>query len=198
MAEVDIVNSALTKLGETRIVSLDESTGKADNAKARYASIRDLLLRSHTWSFARQRKKLAQSARTPAFEFDHQYPVPADFIRLIGVTGDDAGSSEPEYEMAYDATDGRVILTDWDEIWLQYIAQVTDTTRMPIDFREALAYALAADLAPRITNSNTLFQLMKEEADRSLRIAKSADGIEQYPEFIQEGTWVTVRQSGEW
>jgi len=194
MAAVDIVNSALIKLGQKRIVALDEGSERADVANQQYEAIRNNLLHSHVWNFATIKKKLAQSAIIPVYEFEYQYPVPADFLRLITLSADDAGVSQPRYRLAYDATDGRVAMTDVTEVWLTYVAEVTDTERMPPSFKEALAWALAEDLAQKITASNTMMQLTSQKAESALRIAKSADGIEQYPQRRNEGSWTSVRR----
>lgn len=198
MAEVDIANSALVKLGEKRLVSLSEGTELANLCNEQYTKKRDELLRSHVWNFATERVQLARSARVPAFEFEYQYPLPADFLTLIKLSSDDAGHSQPRYRLAHDITDGRVALCDAESVYLEYVAQITDTNRMPPDFRETLAYFLAADIAGAVTNSNTLVQLMAEFGEKWLRRAKSADSIEQYPERRPYGTWVTSRVNGEW
>ena len=71
--------------------------------------------------------------------------------------------------------------------------QVTDANLMPPDFREALAYRLAAELAVPIAQSNTLKQQLAEDFKAQLRRAKSSDSIEDFPVSFPEGSWVTER-----
>ena len=189
-----IVNSALAKIGATRITALTDGTRNAQVASDIYDVVRDDMLRGHNWNFATQRVQLARSANAPAFGFDYQYPVPADFLRVVSVHDNDAGTGDVAYKVEHsDDDDATVILTDATEVWLRYVAAVTDPNRMSADFREALAYALAENMAIPIASSNTLREQMAKERQRAIAKAKSADGQEDYPEQFPESSWVTAR-----
>lgn len=192
-SEVEIVNSALRKIGADPITSLTEGSDNANVALDLYEIHRDNLLRYHTWNFATKRKKLSRSATTPVYQWDYQYPVPSDFLRIVEVHDNTDGLGAVRYRMEHDSTDGTVIRTNSTDVWLTYIYQVTDPNRMPIDFRETLALTLASEFATAIQNSNTLSERLLSQATRARTKARSNDGTEDYPNSFPEGSWVTSR-----
>lgn len=194
-SEVDIANSALRKIGAQPITSFDEGTDNANVVDDQYPNVRDYLLRSHTWNFATKLKKLARSADTPAFEWDHQYPLPSDWLRLVTVSDNDAGHGTVRYEIGYDDDDGNVIFADVDELWIRYIARVTDPNRMSADFREVLSWALAREFAVSIAQSNTLSDRMDARFQSAFRRSRSTDGMEDYPKEFPASSWAAVRHS---
>lgn len=195
-SEVSIANSALRKIGAQTITSFDQGTDNANVVNDQYSDVRDALLRAHTWNFATKLKKLARSSNTPAFEWDHQYPMPSDWLRIVSVADNDAGHGTVRYKIGFDDNDGNVIFTGVDELWIRYIARVTDPNRMSADFREVLAWNLAREFAISIAQSNTLSDRMEQRYQSAFRRARSADGMEDYPEEFPASTWTAVRHSG--
>lgn len=196
MSEVDIMNAALIKVGEKRITARDEGTVQANACAERYDDLRDLLLRGHEWSFATRRTSLARSIITPDHEFQYQFPLPTDWLRTIKVSSTTLGNTNVVYRMASHPTDLRVLLTDAENLYLTYVAKITDTSLMPADFREALACRLASDLASRLKQSNSLMEMLDRQAEFALMAAKSADDIEDFPVERPAGSWVTSRRQG--
>ena len=193
-SETSICNSALAKLGEGddgRISSLTDGSKNANFCAEQYAKLRDDLLRTHHWNFSVTRVELAQSSITPAFEYDYQYALPSDWIRTISVSANDAGTGHIPYKQ-----EGQFILASTEQIFLRYVAQITDAAIMTADFREALATKIAHEGAIPIAQSNTLKQDMKDDLKRILRRARSTDAIEDFPEARPQGSWVTVRSRG--
>lgn len=195
-SEVGIINVALRKLGASTITSRTDDTAEAIAANGQFDDLRDTLLRGHPWNFAIRRVQLAQSANTPASEFDYQYPIPTDYLRTLVVSDSDVGKTTIDYRIGSHSSDGTVILSDADQIFLTYVAQITDPNEMPPDFRRALSLALAVDLCVTLTNSATLMERIAEEAQSMLRVAKSTDAIEDFPEQRQNGSWVDSRGGG--
>lgn len=188
-SEVEICNSALSKIGTTnRIASLTEGSTNATACNGQYAKVRDKLLRAHHWNFAMTRAKLARLADAPVYEFDYGYQLPSDWIRMVAVHDNDAGTGQALYRI-----EGRKLLCNADGIWIKYVARVTDPNDMPADFRETLASLLAVELALPIAQSNTIRTLMLDQFRRDLIQAKSTDSIEDYPPSMPEGSWVTER-----
>lgn len=188
----DVINVALQRIGATPIVALNDGTPSANAADDVYEAIRDDLLRCHPWNFATKRKKLAQSATAPVFEFDYAYPLPSDWLRTISVHNNDAGYGTFLYRME-EVNNQRAIVTSSDSVWIRYVYQVTDPNKMSSDFREALSFSIARDLAIPLANSNTLFQLMSDKAERTLSRARSADAMGGFPELRPKGSWASSR-----
>ena len=187
-SEIGICNSALTKIGATRIVALDEGSRNANACAELYPKLRDDLLRSHTWNFATVRLKLARLASTPAFGFSYEYQLPVDWLRTVSVHGNERGDGFAEYRV-----EGRRLRSSAEDVYLRYIRIVADANDMPADFREALAAMLARDLAVPIAQSNTLREAMGEAFREALGRAKSADALEDCPDALPEGSWVAAR-----
>ena len=193
-SEVGICNSALSKIGVTQaITSLTEGTKNANACNEQYEKLRDDALRGHVWNFAVQRVKLAQSSTVPAFGYDHQYPLPADWLRTVSVHDNNAGTGALDYRLETEGGDGRVIVTSADEVYLRYVSRVTDPNRMTADFREALALKLAAELAIPIAQSGTLHDRMEASFERKMRRARGTDAIEDSPEEFPAASWVADR-----
>lgn len=203
MSEVSIANSALAKMGEYavgRITAFTDGTRPANIAGEQFDKIRDDLLRSHPWNFATKRLMLARSANTPPFQYSYQYPIPSDFLRALIVSDNTSGSSGIDYRMGYDDTDGRVFMTNAPQLYLVYVAKITNTGYWPPDFQEAMAFRLAAEFAIPLTQSTGLYTIMMQEFRDALAAAKSTDGMEDNPEPRPAGTWVEVRDGryGQW
>ena len=190
--DFDICNSALLKLGQGTgnliAASLSEDSRNARLCNALYAKKRDELLRGHVWNFAVTRAALSRDPAAPAFGWRHAHRLPDDWIRTVSARANDGGGDRVRYRL-----EGRRVLSDFEALDLVYIRRVVDPNVMPPDFREALATALAWDLALPVANSNTLAELMERRHRRALRIAKSADAIEDRPASFPAGSWVEVR-----
>jgi hypothetical protein len=187
-SEIGICNSALTKIGANRIVALDEGSRNANACAELYPKLRDDLLRTHAWNFATVRLKLARLASTPAFGFAYEYQLPVDWLRTLAVYDNDGGAGLVDYRI-----EGRRLRASAEDIYLRYVRVVTDANEMPSDFREALAAMLARDLAIPIAQSNSLREIMGEAFRDALGRAKSTDAVEDFPEAMPQGSWVTAR-----
>ena len=113
-------------------------------------------------------------------------------------------SLSTEYRVEIRVSQGSLaqfIRSDANDIYLRYVAQITDTTIYPPDFREALSLKLAAEFALALTNSGTLHERLMEDYKSTMRRARSVDGMEDYPEKFPDGSWVSERfssRSGNW
>lgn len=191
-SETDLVNVALRHIGAGRITSLNDGSAEANAANDIYTAVRDGLLAKHNWNYATKRVQLARSSTTPSFGFSYGYVLPSDWVKTVSVHDNDAGVSSITFRHETNGTE-QVLLADSENVYLRYIARITDPNMMPADFRTALQFALARDLAVPIANSNTLRDQMNDEAKRSLAFAKSADAMGSSPEPRARGSWVTSR-----
>ncbi len=185
---VDLCNSALTKLGEGTITSLTGGSKSANACNEQYPKMRDALLRGHPWNFATARAKLARLAAVPAVEFDFTYQVPDGYMRTVTVYDNNNALGAVVYKI-----EGRTLLCSATTVYLKYVQLVTDPNTMDAQFHEALAWALAQDIALAITQSNTVFKQMGEGLRIALSDAKSTDAIEDFPEAWPESDWVSAR-----
>ena len=190
--ETDVINVALGHIGATSIVSLTDGSESANRADKIYTEVRDSLLRSHPWNFATKRQKLAQSATAPVFAFDYAYPVPFNWLRTISLHDNDAGFSTVLYRMEQVAGQNAIV-TSSSEVWLRYVHRVTDPNLMTADFRTALEFVIARDLAIPLASSNTLRNDMSVEFKAAKAAARSSDSMDGFPEQRPRGSWATSR-----
>lgn len=194
---IQVANRALTKLGAARITSLDDDVKSARALKSMFDDVRDDELRAHRWSFALKRTSLAALVTAPAFGYLYQYQVPADFLKLDMVDDRFPPVSMDNYineEYVDWMLEGNLILTDIAApLKLRYISQVTDPNGWDVNFREALACRLAAELAEDLTQSNQKRQLAWEEYKQALVRAIKSNAIERIPVPIGDTPWIFGR-----
>lgn len=195
-SKVEIVNNGLIEVGADTIVSLTEGSTNANVAQKIYNFHREYLLRRFLWNFSTKRKKLARSAYTPVYEFDYQYPIPSDFLRLLSVSDNEDGVGIVRYKMEYDDDAGRCVLCSSEEVWMRYVGDITDTQKFDPMFATCLSLRLAQVFAIKIAQSRGLSREKKEDYKEALRAARSVDAMEDYPDEIPEGSWATSRHSG--
>lgn len=165
---VSIANSALTKLGAQLITSLDEESKEARLCSARIYDVKDFVLRSHLWNFATKRVVLSPEVATPAFEYDYQFTVPVDFLRIVTIrpTSED-----------YVVENGK-ILSNTSELELVYIYQVSNPTLIDAHCAEVIACYLAYDISYALIQTGQIQQQLYELYQQKLRQAKSIDAKE--------------------
>ena len=196
-SDAGIANSALVKIGSRqRITSLTQTNSvPAAHCNEQFAKVRDALLEEANWKFALAWVSLTRTSTTPVAEFDYEFQKPSDFIRLVLIADNDAGVGKVPYRIAGDR-----IISDANELWLLYVRKETDPNVMTPMFREALAWRLAFDLAAVITDATTTRDSMERSMTRAVARAKASDSMQNFPESMPYGTWVTGRQrdSDEW
>jgi hypothetical protein len=183
LSEVSICNSALIKIGHDRINSLTEQSKAAVLCAERYPFVRDEVLREHPWNFAIKRASFSQLVSTPAFEYQYEYQIPSDCLRIW----------QPEDPDVVFVVEAGKVLTDEGTFKCRYISRVTNTALFDRSFAEALAFRLAADIGYSITASTQLQQAMLAMYDMKLKIARSMDAQEGTPEDLINDSWVERR-----
>jgi hypothetical protein len=194
---IQVANRALTKLGSARITSLDDDVKAARSIKSCFEDLRDDELRAHRWSFALKRTTLAALSDTPAFGFQYQYAMPADFLR-IDMVNDEYPATVMDNYIGSEAVDwvlegGRLLTDIVAPLPLRYIAQVTDPNTWDPNFREALASRIAMEICEDLTQSDTKKQGAKDDYQRAIRQAIRTNSIERLPVQPPDDQWVIGR-----
>jgi hypothetical protein len=190
----DVVNIALRRIGAARISSLtQDSTKEAVAARDLYDEARRDLLNLHNWNFAIKRESLTASATSPTFGWDYTYPLPYDFIRMVSVHPHDDDNAAIEYRLEFQSGDDRVLLTNSNQIYIRFVFDMEDCNVMSAAFRDTLAWRLARDLAQALAKSTSAAEAADQNYRRVLSRAKSIDGVEDFPEKMADGDWITSR-----
>jgi hypothetical protein len=197
-SSVEIANSALTKLGETRITSLTDNVKGAREINAIFEIRRNRLLRSFNWSFAMKRTQLSALSDAPSWGYALQYQLPADCLRVVqvndlwnipGLSDFMGGPDEEPYRI-----EGRTIVTDFTApLKIRYVRKVTNTEEFDACFTEVFAYDLAVEACESITQSNTKKQDLKDGRRTEIVEAIRANAIELPPQVVPDDSWIASR-----
>jgi hypothetical protein len=194
----DICNLALSRIGHGRIASISEGTKAADYLSLHYPIARDAMLRDHTWNFSIRRQTLAASATAPNHEWDYKFALPSDCLKVIRTDLDDLGgeivNAYPYTSVTPYAVEGRFLLTNEDEVSLEYVSQATDTTQFDSLFVDCLAQRLAAELAMPLADNASLAKSMWDIYAMKVREARATDSQEGTPREAVDATgWLMAR-----
>ena len=167
---VDICNSALNQIGASNIISLTEDSKAARICNQRYNFVRDSVFRSHPWNCLTTRATIAPDTATPAFEFSKQFTLPTNpfCLRVLQLSDTDI-----LYKI-----EGRKLLCDESSIEMIYIGRVEDGNQYDLLLIEALAAAMAADLAYPLVGSSSLGANMYQLYQAKLTEARFVDATE--------------------
>lgn len=176
--EVDIANLALARLGDVASVasiSPPEGSAQAEHCARFYPIARDSMLELHDWKFATRRVALAQLT-AESWNWNYAYALPNNVLRVLSIlppasSPDDQGV---DYDMENQTNGTPMILTNLDEATMRYTVRVTDTTKFPPLFADALAWLLASHLAGPVIKGDAgtaeakramqMFQVMFQQA----------------------------------
>jgi hypothetical protein len=183
--QINIVNSALLKLGATRISSITQNTKSAIHMNAIWAQILDCVLRAHPWHFAKKRVTLVPNATTPPYEYDFTYDLPGDWIRPL----------EPEHNDCDFVVESNQILTNWNPLNIAYIFRNTDPSTWDACFCEAMAWRLANEAAYDLTQNTAVVGWTAKGYLAQLAEARAMNGVENnnFP-ALEADTWTDARK----
>jgi len=197
-SSVEIANSALTKMGETRIMSLTDNVKAAREINAVFTLRRDALLRAYNWNFAMKRDQLPALSDAPSWGYTYQYQLPSDCLRVVqvsefyvipGLTDYIAGADAEPFRIA-----GQTIETDFSApLKVRYIRRVTNSGEFDVLFNELFACDLAVNTCESITQSTSKKESLKQDMKEALTQAIRANAIELPPQFIQDDSWIMSR-----
>lgn len=167
VSEVSICNQALIELGAHTFSSRTEQTTEAIACNNIFDNLRRELIGAHSWNFAMKQVELAESSSTPSHQFNHQYAIPSDMLRMWKVIGNG------EYRIMEDK-----VLTDSTSCNAVYIFDNTDVTTWPSYFVSAFVAAIVARLAFPITQSSAHSERAYAAFEKKLQTAKTINATE--------------------
>ncbi len=167
--ETEICNLSLSDLGAKRL----STTALADNTlleailcNLHYVPVRDALLRSYFWRFARARQVLVQDTTDPDFEWDNRFILPKDFLRLKSVFEEVGYSSRNRRH----SIEGQRFLTDDATVSIRYIRKVTDVKEFDPLFVQLLVLELDLKLVMPIAGAGTKAIQLKESIKDDIKL----------------------------
>lgn len=206
VAAVDIWNQALGHVGVGQEVqSTTEGSVVSIACQRYYDPARQELLRAYPWPFATATASLALVASNPTIEWGFAYALPSDCLlvrRILGWTRAETRKDRVPFRLVGSAT-GKVLYSDWQDTtngtWVEYVQDVTDTTRFDPDFVLSLSYLLASYIGSRVTSGDP-FKLADRAAtfrERAMSIASAAAQNEEQPDQAPESEFITSRDDAQ-
>lgn len=199
---LEVVNHALTFLGERPLVSDTDDVPAADIVRDQWVFVRRAELALAPWSFAVTRAELAADVTAPAFGWPYSYTLPADFLRLVelpdlAVSMVHRGGREPftvDDAPAYELEAGAILCDATAPLKLRYIADIDDWALWHPLFAQAMAYRFAVILAEPVTQSTAKREEAMVEHDRTLKLARRHNAIQKPPRrLLGISPWLQAR-----
>ncbi len=180
----EICNLGVAKIGhEDFITSLSENSKAAKYMNAFYEPIRDEIIRSHLWRFARKRAVLAPLTDSPAFNNGGEYyfSYPDDCLRIVGTDEAFFQSGEPW------SREGDKIVAKTSVLNIVYLYRVENVSLFDPSFVNCFSTRLAYEACLPLTKDSSLKDQMSAEYRQTLLRAAHASATEQDGQkFISE------------
>jgi len=183
LSKTDILNKALTLVGASLIINIDDSTNNARVLSRVYeASLRGILSECK-WNFATKRALLTLTTDELAW-YDrtetYVYNKPTDVIRIYGTN----------YTPARWREEGDYIVSNTAGLGIRYVYYLDNPAKYPAYFTETFIDKLCGDIAYAIVNSQSLgekFKTFYESVSLSKAMAaNSQTGIQQE---VRDDAW---------
>lgn len=180
---ISICNLALTELGKKNITSLSEASPEARACNQMYDFVRDLLLQSYPWRFAGKTQSLAELENDKPGAWAHSYRKPTDCLKIRSIRPwyslTELGPTVQEEAMTPFEFEGDRVYCSLSPAFLRYTYRVTDPTKYPPLFIDALVWHLATRMAMPLTKDPKERANAFQIAQATTASAQMADANEQ-------------------
>ena len=189
-SKTEIIDMALSRLGEDAIMDPDENSNRSRALELVYPVLRDVSLRRHPWDFARELAALQPDGTAPAFGYAYRYRLPSSPWCLKAL--------EVEDEASYPwRRFGRHLHSDRAApLKLTYTKRVTQEGDFDPDFLTVFALELAIWTAKKLTNSSGLAEKLREEQRALMAEARSVESQEARRPPLPMGRYRLARLGG--
>lgn len=181
--DVSIASNAMLRLGGAPISSFDEAAaGGANIEQVRLAAnlwptVRQSMLRAHTWNCSVTRVLLSPDTTAPPFQYAYRFLLPSDWLRTIQV------GNYPSESIDFLA-EGRYLLSDEAALPLVYVFDNKSPGAWDSALIEVVEIAMAAAMAYAVTKSAAMRDSMNNELVARLKAARSVDGQDDPPQTL--------------
>lgn len=181
-SKVKLANRALSLIEVDGIEAIDEQSNAAVEVRLWFDAIRDALLRSGDWNFAKRRVILPALSAGPAWGDGVYVELPADCLRVIEVNG-----VTDDWEV-----EGRRLLVAGAPAEIRYIEAAEDPQQWDPMFAMTFVHDLAEACGPKLAQLKSWLERINRSRERLLAGAKSTDGRESAGRTIADPPWVEV------
>tara|TARA_R110002072_G_scaffold247228_2_gene406390 strand:+ start:4129 stop:4758 length:630 start_codon:yes stop_codon:yes gene_type:complete len=194
-SDIQIARMALAHVGDRFDISaLNEASTEAEQVNLMFDHVRDKLLRSHPWNFAKKYISPAALSGTVPGLWTYMYLYPADALRVLGITNPAGREAPPlQYETGRNAADQYCVFTDAEDAEIVYVSRVTNPEEFDTEFTVAFSYALASSVAMALTGDSNIAAKLEQQAQLTLNSALEGDSSEGIEPSFPEASWITAR-----
>ncbi len=169
MTKLELWNFALGCIPHDKlIVSDSENSTEADRCRTFWDAARVKILSAHNWTFAMRSMECAGGLHRGVNGARWVFPMPEGAVKLVGVF--DISGRQVEAT----GLDG-LIVTREPMGELRYVIDIEDPSLMPYLVQVAIAWDLAAQIAPLITSGGIRLRQIAQQAAIALGDARQAD-----------------------
>lgn len=162
--DISICNTALLMVNADTINSFDQETREAALCSAMYKTTKESLLSKFSWSFSIFQELLVKTASTPLFDYDNEYQLPVEAIRILKTDG--FGN---DYRILKDK-----LHTNEDPVELLYQKDPGEAL-YPAYFVRVIEFKMAAILSLAMVQDENMAQLYEAQYLQSMREARATD-----------------------
>ena len=185
-SQLNIINLALSHIAQTSVTQaqLDANSTVQSQATLRlWEFARKEVLRAYNWGFAKTQEALVETADYDPAVYDYAYVYPTNClaIRKVNVQTSIDKAISGLYEVMYDADGAAVrIVTDIDDVYIEYTYNLDTPALFDGAFVVAFAYRLAAELAKPLNGDSKQAEAMKEVYEDAISEAKRHDASSKH------------------
>ena len=197
----DICNLSLDFLKQRPIVSITTPVTDTEKILSRWYDIeRQGALRSHPWKFATLRTTLTPNPATPPpFGYAYAFDLPNNYIRMVSIGDDYLGDLKMDHviengQLLTPAGSNGELITTTPTIYLRYIYDCLDVSKMDPLFIKFFAIGQAIDLAPKFAISASLEKDLQAKFMEVDTLARTVNGQDAPVKRIQHSRILTKRR----
>lgn len=193
--KIGLFNAALIECGHTTLTDTGEAVEAGRVLNTVYTRVVDDCLAAGSWNFAMETiEAAADTGVTPEFGYSKVFAKPTDWVRTIGVSGDEHFA----YPLLQYYDDANFWSADFTPIYVRYVSDDTglgyELTRWPASFTRYVELALAERILPRLNASESMRERITADKDTARRRALGVDAMnEPQPKFMPPGSWTMSR-----
>lgn len=178
MQKIEIINLALSRLGNPTITDLKEGSDEASKAAAVWDSALESTLQAYRWGFNTRREALGLLEENPAgYPYRYRYNAPTAMLQPYEIF-DEAPELGKPIPFLYE--DGS-IFTDKENAVLVYAYKEDRCSMFSPVFVEALSWRLVGDLAVALTQKSQFAGWAQQNYEQAIGVAKALAGNSRRP-----------------
>jgi len=193
-SSTDIVNLSLDIIKTENINDVEIPAGNkiAVICNRWYDDVKRNALEGFPWGFASTRASIPLNSTAPAFGFDDAYVLPNDYLSLGFIRYWDYPLSRWDYMIE----DGNLLIDNdgGESLDVGYVYDCQEVVKFSPSFKIYLAYALALEVAYKLTGNTSLLVRIENGLKRSELNAKAKNGKSNPPVAYRESKMLAGRR----